>query len=164
MKITIKIYNHQKSREISKDLQKLIEKAVKLCVKKEGFPYPCEASITLTDNESIKELNREHRGIDKATDVLSFPSIEYDNGEPQIQPGDMDPDSGQIFLGDIIISVEKAFEQAQSFAHSVDRELTFLAVHGILHLLGYDHETENEEKLMFSIQENILNEMGLFRE
>jgi len=133
-------------------------------VKKEGFPYPCEASITLTDNESIKELNREHRGIDKATDVLSFPSIEYDNGEPQIQPGDMDPDSGQIFLGDIIISVEKAFEQAQSFAHSVDRELTFLAVHGILHLLGYDHETENEEKLMFSIQENILNEMGLFRE
>lgn len=133
-------------------------------MKKEGFPYPCEASITLTDNESIKELNREHRGIDKATDVLSFPSIEYDNGEPQIQPGDMDPDSGQIFLGDIIISVEKAFEQAQSFAHSVDRELTFLAVHGILHLLGYDHETENEEKLMFSIQENILNEMGLFRE
>ncbi len=133
-------------------------------MKKEGFPYPCEASVTLTDNESIKELNREHRGIDKATDVLSFPSIEYKNGEPQIQPGDMDPDSGQIFLGDIIISVEKAFEQAQSFAHSVERELTFLAVHGILHLLGYDHETENEEKLMFSLQEDILNEMGLFRE
>lgn len=161
MKLTI--YNRQKSQEISKDIQKLIEKAVKLCVKKEGFPYSCEASITLTDNESIKELNREHRSIDEPTDVLSFPLIEYVNGEPQIQPGDIDPDSGQVFLGDIIISVEKAFEQAQSYGHSAERELTFLAVHGILHLLGYDHETENEEKHMFSLQEDILNEMGLSR-
>ena len=161
MKLTI--YNRQKSREISKDIQKLIEKAVKLCVKKEGFPYPCEASVTLTDNESIKELNREHRDIDEPTDVLSFPLIEYVHDEPQIQPGDIDPDSGQVFLGDIIISVEKAFEQAQSYGHSIERELAFLAVHGILHLLGYDHETENEEKHMFSLQEDILNEMGLFR-
>lgn len=161
MKLTV--YNRQKTQEISKDIQKLIEKAVKLCVKKEGFPYPCEASVTLTDNETIQDLNREHRSIDKPTDVLSFPLIEYINGEPQIQPGDIEPDSGQVFLGDIIISVEKAFEQAQSYAHSVDRELSFLAVHGILHLLGYDHETEDDEKLMFSIQEEVLNEMGLFR-
>jgi len=141
----------------------MIEKAVKLCVKKEGFPYPCEASVTLTDNETIKELNLEHRGIDRATDVLSFPIIEYVDGEPQIQPGDIDPDSGRVFLGDIIISVEKAFEQAGNFGHSVERELSFLAVHGALHLLGYDHETETDEKRMFSLQEDILNEMGLIR-
>lgn len=161
MKLTV--YNNQKVREISKDLQKLIENAVKLCVKKEGFSYPCEASITLTDNENIRELNLAHREIDEATDVLSFPLIEYVNGEPEIQPGDIDPDSGRIFLGDIIISVEKAFEQAQNYGHSMERELSFLAVHGILHLLGYDHETETEEKLMFSLQEDILNEMRLFR-
>jgi len=157
------LYNQQKAHEISKDIRKLIEKAVKLCVKKEGFPYPCEASVTLTDNENIKELNLEHRGIDKATDVLSFPIIEYVNGEPQIQPGDIDPDSGRIFLGDIIISVEKAFEQAGNFGHSVERELAFLAVHGALHLLGYDHETETDEKRMFTLQEDILNEMVLIR-
>jgi len=161
MKLTV--YNQQKAHEISKDIRKLIEKAVKLCVKKVGFPYPCEACVTLTDNESIKELNLEHRGIDKATDVLSFPVIEYVNGEPQIQPGDMDPDSGRVFLGDIIISVEKAFEQAGNFGHSVERELAFLAVHGVLHLLGYDHETEPDEKRMFSLQEDVLNEMGLIR-
>jgi len=161
MKLTV--YNQQKVHEISKNIRRLIEKAVRLCVKKEGFPYPCEASVTLTDNEYIKELNLEHRGIDKATDVLSFPIIEYVNGEPQIQPGDADPDSGRIFLGDIIISVEKAFEQAGSFGHSVERELAFLAVHGALHLLGYDHETEADEKRMFSLQEDILNEMGLIR-
>ena len=108
-------------------------------------------------------MNLEHRGIDKATDVLSFPLIEYVNGEPEIQPGDIDPDSGRIFLGDIIISVEKAFEQAQNYGHSMERELSFLAVHGILHLLGYDHETETDEKIMFSLQEDILNETGLIR-
>lgn len=161
MKLTI--YNQLKSQEISSEIRRLIEKAVKLCVKKEDFPYPCEASVTLTDNESIKELNLEYRGIDKATDVLSFPLIEYLNGKPQIQPVDTDPDSGRVFLGDIIISVEKAFEQAQNYGHSMERELSFLAVHGILHLLGYDHETETEEKLMFSLQEDILNEMRLFR-
>jgi probable rRNA maturation factor len=161
MKLTI--FNRQKAREISKDIQKLIEKAVKLSVKRVDFPYPCEASVTLTDNDNIKELNLEHRGIDKATDVLSFPLIEYVNGEPQIQPWDIDPDSGRILLGDIIISVEKAFKQAQSYGHSIERELSFLAVHGILHLLGYDHETETDEKIMFSLQEDILNETGLIR-
>ena len=157
------VYNRQKTREISKNIQKLIERAIKLCVEKEGFPFPCEASVTLVDSEDIQDLNREHRGIDKPTDVLSFPSIEYINGEPQIQPGDTDPDSGQVFLGDIIISVERAFEQSQDYGHSVERELSFLAVHGILHLLGYDHETEDDEKLMFSLQEEVLNEMELFR-
>lgn len=157
------MHNSQKTQEITKGTQKLIEKAVKLCVKKENFPYPCEFSVTLTDNDTIQKLNRKHRGIDKPTDVLSFPSIEYVNGELQLQPGDIEPDTGRVFVGDIIISAEKAFEQAKGYGHSIERELSFLAVHGILHLFGYDHETEEDEKLMFSLQEDLLNEMGLFR-
>ncbi len=159
----IKVYNQQKVMQIPKETKKLIEKAVKLCLKKENLSYDIEAAITLVDNESIRELNKEHRRIDLSTDVLSFPLIEYINGEPQIEPGDIDPDTNHVFIGDIIISVEKAYEQAQSYAHSIEREFGFLAVHGILHLLGYDHETKEDEKIMFSIQEEILEEMGLFR-
>ncbi|MGI6083847.1 MAG: rRNA maturation RNase YbeY [Acetivibrionales bacterium] len=161
MKITF--HNYQKTQEISKDTQKLIEKAIKLCVKKENFPYPCEISVTLTENRSIQEYNREHRGIDKPTDVLSFPSIEYVSGEPQLQPGDLEPDTGRVFLGDILISAEKAFEQAKEYGHSLERELSFLAVHGVLHLMGHDHETDEDKKRMFSLQEEVLNEMGLSR-
>lgn len=148
---------------IPKETIKLIEKAIKLCVREKGFTVPCEAYVTLTDNDGIREMNMEHRGIDKPTDVLSFPLIEYVNGEPAIEPGDIDPESGRVFLGDIVISVDKAMEQAQSYGHSPEREFAFLAVHGILHLLGYDHETEEDEKIMFSIQESILEEMGLTR-
>ncbi len=161
MKLTI--YNRQKSLIISKETLKLIEKSIKRCVKRNGFSIPCEAYVTLTDNMGIQELNQEHRGIDKPTDVLSFPLIEYVNGEPMIEPGDIDPESGRVFLGDIIISVEKAMEQAQNYGHSPEREFAFLAVHGILHLLGYDHESEEDEKQMFSIQEGILEEMGIPR-
>lgn len=150
--------------EISRETLKLIEKAVKLCIKKENLPHDCEVSITLVDNDTIKKLNKEHRDIDNPTDVLSFPLIEYVNGEPQIEYGDIDPHTNRVFLGDIIISVEKAFEQAKSYGHSSQREFAFLAVHGILHLFAYDHETIEEEKLMFAKQDEILNEMGLIRE
>lgn len=162
MKLTI--YNRQKVCKIPKETLKLLEKAVKLCVKKEEFSYTCEACITLTDNTTIQEMNKEHRDIDKATDVLSFPLLEYVNGEPEILPGDIDPETNRISLGDIIISVEKASEQAESYGHSIERELAFLAVHGILHLLGYDHEKEQDEKIMFDKQEQVLDEIGLKRE
>lgn len=162
MKVTI--YNRQKVQEIPRETVKLIEKAVKSCVKSEGFPYKCEVVITLTDNDAIREINREYRNIDRPTDVLSFPVLEYVNGEPEILPADIDPDTKTVSLGDIIISVEKAQEQAESFGHSPEREFAFLAVHGMLHLLGYDHETEEEEKIMFAKQEDILNGLGLKRE
>ena len=161
MKLTV--YNRQKSSPIPGETIKLIEKAIKLCVKRKGFPVPCEANVTLTDNDGIQKINKEHRGIDKPTDVLSFPLVEYSNGEPCIEPGDIDPDTGRVFIGDIIISVDKAKEQAQKYGHSRDREFAFLAVHGALHLLGYDHESKEDEKIMFSIQEDILEEMGLPR-
>lgn len=162
MKLTV--YNRQKALAIPKETLKLIEKAAKLCVKKEGIPFLCEAFITLTDNESIREINMEHRGIDKPTDVLSFPLVEYVDGKPDIQPGDIDPDTNRVSLGDIIISAEKAKEQSESYGHSIEREFAFLAVHGMLHLLGYDHESEHDEKIMFKKQDEVLNEMGLVRQ
>lgn len=162
MKLTI--YNRQKVQKIPKETLKFMEKAVRLCVKKEEFSCTCEAFVTLTDNDTIQGINKEHRGIDKVTDVLSFPMIEYVDGEPIILPGDIDPETNRVSLGDIIISVERASEQAESYGHSIEREFAFLAVHGMLHLLGYDHESEPEEKIMFGKQEEILDEIGLKRE
>jgi probable rRNA maturation factor len=162
MKLTI--YNRQKIQKIPNETIKLMEKAVKLCVRKEKPSFPCEAFVTLTDNKTIQELNKEQRGIDRPTDVLSFPLLNYINGNPEIMPGDIDPETNRISLGDIVISVEKASEQAESYGHPIEREFAFLAVHGILHLLGYDHENVNEEKIMFDKQEQVLDELGLKRE
>ncbi len=158
------IYNRQKSLKIPKETIKLMEKAVRLCVRKEDFSYSCEAFIILTDNAAIKEINKQHRGIDKATDVLSFPLLDYVDGEPEILPGDIDPETNRISLGDIVISTEKAAEQAESYGHSLERELSFLAVHGILHLLGYDDMDAEQEKIMFDKQEQVLEELDIKRE
>jgi len=162
--LKVTVYNRQKVRKIGSDIKKLIEKAARTCAEKEAFPYSCQVYITLTDNNSIQEINREYRGMDKPTDVLSFPLIQYFDGEPQVMPGDIDPETNLLPLGDIIISVEKAEEQAQKYGHSTEREFAFLTVHGMLHLLGYDHESSQEEKVMFEKQEKVLEEMGLKRE
>lgn len=159
----VQVQNQQKAIQISKEIKNFIKKAVSLCLVKENLSFDAEVAITLVDNKSIGQLNKEHRQIDQPTDVLSFPSIEYINGEPQLEPGDLNIETNLVFLGDIIISAEKAYEQAQNYGHSMEREFSFLAVHGSLHLLGYDHETEEDEKTMFSIQEEILDEMGLLR-
>lgn len=161
MKLTV--YNQQRALALSKEILKLVKKAAKLCVKREDFSHPCEASITLTDNETIREINRDHREIDKATDVLSFPLLDFIDGRANIQPGDIDPETNRVLLGDIVISVEKALEQSESYGHSFEREMAFLAVHGMLHLLGHDHEKESEEQIMFEKQDRILEEMGLKR-
>lgn len=116
------------------------------------------------DNETIAQLNSEYRNIRRPTDVLSFPLLEYIDGKPDIQPGDIDPRTKRVALGDIVISVEKAMEQAESYGHSFEREIAFLAVHGMLHLLGYDHEKPEEEKDMFLRQEAVLKELGLPRQ
>jgi probable rRNA maturation factor len=160
----LRVYNRQKALKLPREILKLIEQAAKLCVKRENFAFPCEATITLTDNETIREINRDHREVDKATDVLSFPLLDFVDGHAQIQPGDLDPDTNRVLLGDIIISVEKAQEQAENYGHSFEREMAFLTVHGMLHLLGHDHQTESEEKIMFGKQDAVLEEMGLKRE
>ena len=135
----------------------LIRKAVRTTLKSERFPDNAEVSVTLTDNEEIHVLNREYRGVDRPTDVLSFPMAEDDD-----DIGDYDMDKNAVLLGDIVVSVEKIEEQAKEYMHSFERELAYLVIHSTLHLLGYDHETGGEdEKEMTEKQDKIIESMGL---
>lgn len=118
-----------------------------------------EVSVTFVSDDAIQEINKTYRNKDVPTDVISFAMEEMGEGEVEIMAADI-----PTMLGDIIISVERATEQAESYAHSFERELCFLAVHGFLHLLGYDHGTKEQEKEMFSLQESILQDFGLKRE
>jgi probable rRNA maturation factor len=123
-----------------------------------------QVAVTLVDDARIHELNREYRGIDRPTDVLSFALQEQGEGEPEFDI-ELEPDADFVdSLGDIVISVETCKRQAQEYGHSIERELAFLAVHGFLHLIGYDHETAEEEQDMFRRQEEILQSVGLTRE
>lgn len=134
----------------------LVKKVAKEALRYEGFSDNCEISFSLVDNEEIHEINKKYRGIDRPTDVLSFPLIDFENEE-------VPDDSNTIALGDIIISIDKLKEQSEAYNHSFERELGFLTAHSMLHLLGYDHMTEPEEKVMFKKQEEILNNLGLTR-
>lgn len=136
-----------------------IENVLAFASKKQNVEPGSELSITFVSNERIKEINRDYRQKDKPTDVISFAMEELGEGEIEI----VGVEQPRI-LGDIIISIPKAKEQAEEYGHSFLRELSFLAIHGFLHLLGYDHETEEDEKEMFSIQREILDEYGLKRE
>ena len=132
---------------------KLIENVISEALKYEGVSDNTEISVTIVDNE---EINNKFRNIDRATDVLSFPLIDFDNE-------DLPNDGSKIYLGDIIISIERAKEQANEYGHSLDREVGFLTAHSMLHLLGYDHMVPEEEKVMFAKQEEILSNLGLKR-
>ncbi len=149
--------NSQDAYKIPYALKMLIRHAVCASLDYEGYGNDCEISVTLTDNEGIQALNRQFRGIDAPTDVLSFPLVEYDvTEEPPV-----DHEDGNM-LGDIVISLEKAEEQANEFGHSIEREIAFLTVHSMLHLLGYDHvNSEEEEADMRQRQRDIMNILGL---
>lgn len=141
---------------IDEDTKNQIESLLTFAAKKENITQEAELSISFVDEEEIQAINRDYRDKDKVTDVISF-SLEED--EPEIEGLDI-----PRVLGDIIICLEVAKEQADSYNHSLSRELGFLALHGFLHLLGYDHMTEVDEKKMFSRQDEILNEFGLTRD
>ena len=150
------------------DYEKLAERVIEFSLDHEGFPYECEVNLTLTDNEGIHEINREYREIDNPTDVLSFPMLSYEQaGDFSKLEEDYDdnfnPDTGEIILGDIIISVDKVVEQAESYGHSIEREFAFLIVHSMLHLFGYDHMTPEEAAEMEEKQRVILNELQILR-
>lgn len=121
-----------------------------------------EVALTFVDDDAIQQLNRTYRGIDGPTDVLSFPMREQTADEMDIVWPDQDPAETRL-LGDIVISVPRAREQSQHYGHSLEREIGFLFVHGFLHLVGYDHDSEEAENLMFAKQERILAEVGLTR-
>ncbi len=157
------IENEQDKISISGSINKLIERTIDLCMKAEELDKAYEVSVLIVDDEEIREINREHRDIDRPTDVLSFPMAEFENGELISDEGDYDPDSDELMLGDIIISAETAKRQADEYGHSFEREIAFLTAHSCFHLLGYDHLEEEEEKIMIGKQESILRQMGLNR-
>lgn len=155
--------------EFDFDEEKLIEKVGVKTLSMLECPYEVEVNVVITDCEGIRMYNREYRDIDKETDVLSFPAVDYE--EPAdfslVEEHELDyinPDSGELFLGDIMLCTERIFSQAQEYGHSVLREFAFLIAHSMLHLLGYDHMSKEEETEMFSLQEKILEELGITRE
>ncbi len=168
-KNTIYTRNDQKKEPITNAARALIKKAINAALDYEAFDAPAEVSVTFVDNETIRELNRDYRGKDSATDVLSFPLCEEEDDfvMPPMSDGDGEADEdgeAPVALGDIVISVERAKAQAEEYGHSFERELAFLAVHSTLHLLGYDHErSEEEDKEQRRRQEEILLSIGQTR-
>ncbi|MFD2655173.1 rRNA maturation RNase YbeY [Gracilibacillus thailandensis] len=150
---------HDETEKVSEEHLDLISQLLTYAAKQENIAADSELSISFVNNDEIQQLNKQYRELDKPTDVLSFALEEEVDQEIRIIGADI-----PVTLGDIIISVDKADEQALEYNHSFSRELGFLALHGFLHLLGYDHMNEEDERKMFSRQEEILNEFGLSRE
>lgn len=155
------------------DYENVIEAVINGAVSYVNCPFEISVEVTITDNDTIKEINREQREIDNPTDVLSFPLVEYqtpgDFGFLEETEDDMaydffDPDTGELMLGDIVISVDKVYAQAEEFGHSVKRELAFLVAHSMLHLFGYDHMEDGEREEMERMQREILDKLGITRD
>ena len=161
MKVSFR--NEQDKIKVTFTLKRLIKKALKTGLSVMGWDNKVDISVMFTDNEGIRVLNREHREIDRETDVLSFPLIEYDEKGECIESSLDYSEKGNLCMGDIVLSLEKALAQAEEYGHSFERETGFLTVHSLLHLMGYDHMTEEEEKEMFTFQKEILDKMGLKR-
>ncbi len=143
--------------------QPLLEQTITTALSLQGVEYPCEINVLLTNDEGIQEINQEMRNIDRPTDVLSFPMWELEAGEIPDE-GDADPETGLIPLGDMVISVERTIAQGEEFGHGTQRELAYLAVHSVLHLLGYDHMDDGAQKAqMRQREELIMNELGIVR-
>ncbi len=156
------IGNEQDKEVLTPELNELFEAVCNKALELEECDFDAEISITLVDNEAIREINREQRGIDSVTDVLSFPMLEFDKDTADAE---FDYDGDMVMLGDIVISLERAREQAREYNHSFKREVAFLIAHSMLHLLGYDHVTSKEdERIMFEKQDRILNELNITRE
>lgn len=151
------------------DVEKVVEQVALRILDTEECPYEAQVNVLLTDNEGIRNYNREYRGIDRETDVLSFPNREFDRpGDFEIDENEeadyFDPDTGELILGDIMISVDKVKEQSLSYGHSLLREFAFLAAHSMLHLCGYDHELPEEAAVMEEKQERALEALEITRE
>lgn len=169
--MTINI-EYETEKKLDLDFESIINDVVNEAVVYENCPYEIEVNVTLTDNEQIHQINNEYRQVDAPTDVLSFPMVNY------VTPSDFDaiedeldanaedyfnPDSGELMLGDIVVSVEKVIEQAEKYGHTPKRELAFLVAHSMMHLFGYDHMTEEEAKVMEEKQREVLDNLGITR-
>lgn len=145
------IDNRQSEYEITEEIEKLLEAVIDEALKVEGLTKNYEVSISFVNNSEIRELNREYRGVDKETDVLSFPmEDEFEISTP--------------LLGDIIISMEKAEEQSIEYGHTLEREVAYLTAHSMFHLMGYDHMTEDEKEIMRGKEKQVMKSLGIFKE
>lgn len=150
------------------DYKALADKVIAAACDAEQCPYEVEVNLTLVDNERIRQINREYRRIDRPTDVLSFPMqnfpapADFSHAEDCVEDN-FNPDTGELLLGDIILSADKTREQAKAYGHSEVREFAFLILHSMLHLFGYDHETEDERETMEQRQRMVLDELGIVR-
>lgn len=152
------ISNRQKEIKIPTGFRLLIRRCCEAVLRTEGFPEPAEVSVSFISNEEIKNLNRDFRNVDSVTDVLSFPL-----GENGVY--DRNPESGALLLGDIVISMQKAEQQAEQYGHTLQREVAYLTVHSMLHLLGYDHVNGGLEQVrMREREETVLAKLGLQRD
>ena len=153
-KIKVVITNKQKKVKIPTGMRMLVRRCCNNKKKNEQFEGSAEISVTFVDNEEIHKLNKQYRNIDSPTDVLSFPLGENGNY-------DVDPTTGAKMLGDVVISMEKAVDQAELYGHALQREVGYLTAHSVLHLLGYDHETGLEKVHMREKEELVMEQLGL---
>ena len=160
-------YECETDIELGLDCEPLAAEVAQMVLELENCPYDCEINLVLTDNEGIHEVNRQFREIDAPTDVLSFPMIPFespaDYGLLEEDETFFDLDTGELLLGDIMISAEKVKAQASEYGHSVRREFCFLVAHSVLHLLGYDHMEPSEAEIMESKQRTALDRLGITR-
>ncbi len=159
---------YEASKKLDFNYEELIEKVIMEAIDLEACPYESEVNVILTGNDEIQEINKEYRRINAPTDVLSFPMIDFQGPADFSMVEDQyedcfNPETGELLLGDIIISVDKVYEQADNFGHSVIRELAFLVAHSMLHLMGYDHMEDDERIVMEEKQEQILKNLQIYR-
>ncbi|MBQ8203144.1 MAG: rRNA maturation RNase YbeY [Clostridia bacterium] len=155
MKVKLNITNAQDIKKLPFGTKALVKKACKATLTSEEFKEPAEINVTFVDDKEIQRLNNEFRNLDKSTDVLSFPL-----GEDGVY--DVNPETNALMLGDVVISIEHALAQAEVYGHGVKREIAFLTVHSVLHLLGYDHVNSDEEDMQMRAKQNtVLKNMGL---
>jgi probable rRNA maturation factor len=163
------IDNRQSKIEVTEKLEKVVKDVIEYTLTEEMVSIPCEVSIIFIDNEEIRIINKENRNIDKVTDVLSFPMLDYPDGKvfkevySQYKFEETDFDDGSLVLGDIALSLEKVKEQSEEFYHSFFREAAYLTVHSMLHLLGYDHMEEDDKVVMRKREEEILEKFNITR-
>jgi len=156
-------------REFPFSAEETAREVCEAVLEEEGCPFEVQVNIVLTDNEGIRALNRECRNTDRETDVLSFPNVDFEEEgvfdiDEDREADYFDPESGELVLGDIMISVDKVYGQAEEYGHSLRREFAFLVAHSMLHLCGYDHMEENERLRMERRQEEILTGLGITRD
>lgn len=166
--MTVYLDDEIKFFDNNKELYDKIELVMEKCLDKESVPYEVEISLSVVSLQEIHDINSQHRNIDRPTDVLSFPQLELSevgkiDWDSLDLSGSVNYDTEEVILGDIILCVDRAKEQAIEYGHSLDREICFLVAHSMFHLLGYDHMNQNDENIMIAKQEEVLRELEITR-